>query len=52
MPAIIRLPVTTKTTEIPDPIILMVQTDDSSYPVSNADEPKQLNDDTFQININ
>ena len=36
----------------PDTITLMVQTEDGSYAVGNADEPVQLDENTVRININ
>lgn len=35
-----------------DTINLMVQTEDGSYVVGNADEPVQRDEDTISININ
>lgn len=40
------------TLEPSDSIVLMVQTEDGTYPIGNADEPEQVDENTVSVNIN
>lgn len=33
-------------------IVLMVQTEDGTYPIGNANEPEQVDENTVSVNIN
>lgn len=33
-------------------IVLMVQTEDGTYPIGNVDEPEQVDENTVSVNIN
>ena len=40
------------TLEPSDSIVLMVQTEDGTYPIGNANEPEQVDENTVSVNIN
>ena len=42
----------TLTSVNPDAVTLMVRTEDGEYPVGNAEEPEQIDENTISLNIN